>query len=109
MKWLMALFLVIWAVPATLPAGIVVKNNTQAHEATWKNFNDAVDDKIKEIKGVVFGPVVRILGVLGIAYGVCCLAMGKTQQMMTYAGIGLLLNLIPFFIDSVFSAMLPGM
>jgi hypothetical protein len=105
MKWFLVLLLAVFSVPAFLPASLVDKNTENL--GTWKKFDEAAQKKTLEIKAVVFGPVIRILGMLGIAYGVCMLVMGQTRQMMTFAGIGLLLNIIPFFIDSVFSAILP--
>lgn len=109
MKWFLTLFLLVWAIPTTLPAGLLVERDAK-HEETWKKFNEAVDSKTKEIKRLVFGPVTKILGMLGIAYGIISmLATATTKPLITYGGIGLLLNIIPFFIDSVFSALLPRM
>lgn len=93
--------------PSVLPASIAVTSSSDKHVATWKDFNHVADDKIKEIKAIVFGPIIKILGMLGVAYGVCMLCMGQTKPIITYGGIGLLLNIIPYFIDSVFGALLP--
>lgn len=106
MKWFLTLFFVCWMIPATLPAGIVVEKNDK-YEASWKKFNDAVTDKVAEIKGFAFGPIIRVVGMLGIAYGMAMLVCGQTKPIITWGGIGLLLNIIPSFVDSVFGALLP--
>lgn len=108
MKWLLAICLCLWALPTELPAGLT-KKGPAAHDETWKEFNVAVNKKTEEIKSLMFGPIMRIAGLLGIGYAVIMLCMAKIQPMITWGGIGLLLNIIPFFIDSVFGALLPGM
>lgn len=108
MKWILALFLLLGAVPQDLSAGLT-KKGTAEHDATWKDFNQAVNKKTEEIKSLMFGPIMRIAGMLGIGYAVIMLCMAKIQPMITWGGIGLLLNIIPFFIDSVFGALLPRM
>jgi hypothetical protein len=107
MKWILMLYLAIFAAPAVLTAGTFVKADEQ-HKTTWKSFNDAVDSKTQEIKALVFGPITKILGMLGIAYGVFSMLTTATPKpLIMYGGIGLLLNIIPYFIDTVFGAMLP--
>src|SRR5947209_2014713 len=100
MKWLLVVLFVIWLFPMTLSAGMTITPSAK-HAAAWKGFNEAVDDKIQEIKALVFGPITRICGMLGIAVGVFYLMQGKTQHMMTWAGIGILLSILPTFIDSI--------
>jgi hypothetical protein len=107
MKWIIAIFLLLGTFPVALPAGLTTKNDS--HEQTWKEFNQAVNKKTEEIKNLMFGPIIRIAGLLGIGYAVIMLCMAKIQPMITWGGIGLLLNIIPYFIDSVFGALLPGM
>lgn len=106
MKWMIFLFLFLNAFPVGMHAGIAVTQDAD-HTTKWASFNNVVESKTKEIKAIVFGPVIKVLGMLGIAYGVCMLVMGQTKQMVTFAGIGLLLNIIPHFIDTIFGAMLP--
>jgi hypothetical protein len=108
MKWALVLFLSIWILPVTLSASLAPKTSA-SHDKVWKQFNDAADDKTLEIKAIVFGPVMKVLGMLGIAYGVAMLAMGQTRPLITFGGIGLLINIIPYFVDAVFSALVPGM
>lgn len=107
-RWLFALLFALWVVPGALPAAMTIKQGKN-HAATWKKFNEQVDDKVEEIKSILFGPFIKILGVLGIAVGVFYLTQGKTQHMMTWAGIGLLLAILPTFIDTILGAMLPRM
>jgi hypothetical protein len=106
MKWFVEILLTFWMVPGFLPAGMGMKD--QAHIKTWKAFNDVADKKYEEIKAIFFGPITKILGVLGICYGFVSLLMGNRGQMITCAGIGLLITVIPYFVDSIFGAMLPG-
>lgn len=106
MKWFLTLFFVIWMIPAEVPAGIAVEKNDK-YETTWKKFNEAVADKVAEIKGFAFGPIIKVLGMLGIAYGMAMLAWGQTRPIMLWGGIGLMLNIIPSFIDTIFGALLP--
>jgi len=106
MKWVVFLILCLNAFPASVSAGLTVTSDAD-HVTKWASFTDAVESKTKEIKAIVFGPILKVLGMLGIAYGVCMLVMGQTKQMITFAGIGLLLNIIPHFIDTVLGAMIP--
>lgn len=106
MKWVILFLLGVLTVPMIVEASLVDKKDKE-HLGTWKTFDEEATKKTSEIKAIVFGPITRILGMLGVAYGVIMLCMGQYRQMMTFAGIGLLLNIIPYFIDSVFSAILP--
>lgn len=106
MKWLLALFLVMWMVPSELPAGLAVTKDASS-AATWKTFNEKVSDKVAEIKSVAFGPIVQIFGALAMVYGIAMLFFGQYKPLITWGGIGLLLNIIPHFVDSVFGALLP--
>jgi hypothetical protein len=92
--------------PVAAFAGTI--NKDAEHEKTWKAFNTAVDEKTTEIKALVFGPITKILGVLGIAYGIFSMLMsGSPKPLLTYGGIGLLLSIIPHFIDTIFGGILP--
>ena len=107
MKWLFLLLLTLCIAPQVLSASILVEKDRK-HEATWEKFNTAVNDKTAEIKGLVFGPITKMVGMLGIAYGVIMmLVRASPTPLITYGGIGLLLNVIPYFIDSIFGAILP--
>jgi len=106
MKWLLFLFLLLNVIPDVVEAGIAIQTD-QAHTQAWQNFNNVVDRKILEIKSLAFGPLIRIAGVAAIAYGLVQLFCGRTGPIIMYGGIGLLLNILPTFIDSVFGAMLP--
>jgi hypothetical protein len=107
MKLLIAFLLFIGTMPAILPAGLTSKD--LSNEQTWKEFNQAVNKKTEEIKSLMFWQLIRIAGILGIGYAVIMLCMVKIQTMITWGGIGILLNIIPYFIDSVFGALLPRM
>lgn len=106
MKLFLMMMLTVFAFPIVLEASLVNKND-EVHLRTWEAFDKAATAKTSEIKAILFGPILRVLGMLGVAYGVVMLIMGQTKQMMTFGGIGLLLNIIPYFIEGVFSAILP--
>lgn len=57
-----------------------------------------------KIKGFLFGPALRVAGVMGGAYGVMQSIMTSTARpLIAYGGIGLGVNVMPKFIDGVFS------
>lgn len=105
MKWLLVVFCMFLIAPCFLSAGMASDKKSSKHEATWKSFNEAIDDKTSEIKSIVFGPITKIIGMLGIGYGVISMLLSASPKpLITYGGIGLMLNIVPLFIDSVFSA-----
>jgi hypothetical protein len=107
MRWLWIVCFALWIAPEWLSAGTFDASDRSLKH--WEAFNKAADDKTKEIKALVFGPITKIIGMLGIAYGVfSMLATASPKPLIMYGGIGLLLNIIPYFIDSVFGAVLPG-
>lgn len=56
-----------------------------------------------KIKGFLFGPGARIAGVLGGGYGLIQAVLASSiRPLIVYGGIGLGVNLLPKFIDSVF-------
>ncbi len=109
MKWILTMLLTFWALPFAISAAEIVKKDAKV-EKTWESFNLAVDSKTQEIKQIVFGPITKLIGVLGIAYGVISTCITASYRpIMTYGGIGLLMAIVPYFIDTVFGAVLPGM
>jgi hypothetical protein len=109
MRWILMLYMVLLLAPIGLSAGTFGEKDMD-HEKKWTSFNNVVEKKTKEIKALVFGPITKILGMLGIAYGVfSMLATASPRPLIMYGGIGLLLNIIPYFIDTVFSATLTGL
>ena len=105
MKWFIFLFIFLNTLPAVANAGISANKNSK-FEATWKAFNENADNKGEEIKWVIFGPIAKILGIIATGYGVCMLMMGQTRPIMITIGVGILLAILPNFIESVFGAML---
>lgn len=79
---------------------------------TTHAFNVALNEQATEIQGLVFGPAIRIAGVLGAALGI---GMSYIKQsfmpFLTFSAIGLVGGgLMPRLIDSVFhvtSMLLP--
>lgn len=57
-----------------------------------------------KIQGFLFGPAMRIAGVLGGAYGLMQAILNSSlKPLIVYGGIGLAVNLIPKFIDGIFN------
>lgn len=57
-----------------------------------------------KIQGFLFGPAMRLAGILGGAYGLIQAIVASTvKPLLVYGGIGLGVNIIPSFIDGVFS------
>lgn len=57
-----------------------------------------------KIQGFLFGPAMRLAGILGGAYGLIQAIVASTvKPLLVYGGIGLGVNIIPKFIDGVFS------
>ncbi len=61
-------------------------------------------DQSNKIQGFLFGPMMRIAGVMGGAYGLIQSILTSTiKPLIAYGAIGMGVNLIPKFIDGVFS------
>lgn len=57
-----------------------------------------------KIQSFLFGPAMRIAGVLGGAYGLMqAILSSSLKPLIIYGGIGLAVNLVPKFIDGVFN------
>lgn len=57
----------------------------------------------KKIQDFLFGPAMRIAGVLGGAYGLIqAIVTSAVRPLLVYGGIGMGVSLIPKFIDGVF-------
>lgn len=72
---------------------------------TTHAFNAALNDQATEIQGLVFGPAIKIAGILGAALGI---GMSYIKQsfmpFLTFSTIGLVGGgLMPKLIDSVFT------
>lgn len=111
MKFVLSIFMFGLALlaPVSLKASIAVPPDAK-HEATWKKFNDVVENKSSEIKALAFGPITKIMGMLALAYAVMSVWItNSTRQLVMFGGIGILMTIAPSFIDTLFSAILPGM
>jgi hypothetical protein len=61
-------------------------------------------EQSNKIQSFLFGPAMRIAGVLGGAYGLMQAILNSSlKPLIIYGGIGLAVGLIPKFIDGVFS------
>jgi len=61
-------------------------------------------DQSEKIQNFLFGPAMRIAGVLGGAYGLMqAILSSSLKPLVIYGGIGLAVNVIPKFIDGVFN------
>lgn len=57
-----------------------------------------------KIQNFLFGPAMRIAGIMGGAYGLIQAILNSTiKPLIIYGGLGLAVNLIPTYINSVFS------
>ena len=68
------------------------------------NFGGAdITTKANEIKDFLFGPVLKVAGIFGGAFGLYrAVATSSIGPLTTYGGIGLGANLIKVFIDKVY-------
>jgi len=56
----------------------------------------------------IFGPVAKVAGVLGGGYGlISAILTSSIRPLITFGGIGLAVALVPKFINSVFTLLLP--
>jgi hypothetical protein len=64
-----------------------------------------------KIKGFLFGPAVKLAGVVGGFWGLAQSVLSSSAKpLIFYGGMGLAVNLVPKFIDNVYSvsgALLP--
>lgn len=61
-------------------------------------------EQSNKIQSFLFGPAMRIAGVLGGAYGLMQAILNSSlKPLIIYGGIGLAVGLIPKFIDGVFN------
>lgn len=67
-----------------------------------------ITSKSHDIQKFLFGPPMRLAGVLGGAYGVLQAVLTSAMKpLIVYGGIGMAVNVVPKFIDGVFSLILP--
>jgi hypothetical protein len=67
-----------------------------------------ITDHANSISSFLFGPVARVAGVIGGGYGlVTSIITSSIRPLITFGGIGLGVNLVPKFIDTVFTMLLP--
>lgn len=106
-KWIFSLFFILWLVPQTVQA-FGYKGDDVAVK-TWQKVNTVVDSKSEEVKYVVFGILMKIAGICGIAFGAIQTALqASPQPLIRYGGTGFLIVIVPFFIDTLFGAVVPG-
>ncbi len=64
-----------------------------------------------KVQNFLFGPTMRIVGVIGGAYGLIqAILSSSLKPLMVFGGIGLAVNIIPKFIDGIYGVsgmMLP--
>jgi hypothetical protein len=67
-----------------------------------------ISTEATKIKSFLFGPPMRFAGIMGGAYGVLqAVLTSSVKPLVIFGGIGLGVNIIPKFIDGVFSILLP--
>ena len=71
--------------------------------ATTTGDYKAFNDEAIKIQGFLFGPAMKIAGVLGGAYGLIqAVVTSAMRPLFIWGGIGASVNLIPKFIDTFF-------
>jgi len=89
--------LAIGAVVVLLPADVLAGTT----ELIGKDFSD----KTSWVQDLLFGPVLRIVGVMAGAWGLMqALLSGSMKPLIIFGAIGLTAGLMKTFIDGVFNA-----
>jgi hypothetical protein len=66
---------------------------------------DAIAKEANNIRDLLFGPAMRLAGVIGGGYGLIqSVITSNIKPMIMYGGIGLGANILPKFMDSVFAS-----
>jgi hypothetical protein len=74
-------------------------------ETTKEFAGSAIAEQSKKIQGFLFGPAMRVAGVMGGAYGLIqAVLTSSVRPLAVYGGIGMGVNVIPKFIDGVYGA-----
>ena len=69
---------------------------------------DEISKQADTVKSFLFGAPMRFAGILGGAYGVLQAVLTSSMKpFIVYGGIGMAVNIVPKFIDGVFSILLP--
>jgi hypothetical protein len=94
---------IIFKLSVAVVAGICIPADAMAEGA--KAFGgEGFNTQANEISGFLFGPAMRLAGVMGGAYGLIQSIMSASvRPLLAFGGIGLGANLIPKFIDGVFT------
>jgi hypothetical protein len=67
-----------------------------------------ISDHADKISKFLFGPVSKFAGMLGAGYGaITAYATSSYKPLLAFAGIGLSIALVPTFINSVFTLLMP--
>lgn len=95
-KKLLMLGYVLGTVVVLLPIGLFA--------TTVQDFGgEGIIKESSRIQDFIFGPPMRIAGVIGGAYGlVQAILSSSVKPLMVFVGIGLAVNIIPKFIDGVY-------
>ena len=83
-----------------------------AFATTAKDFGgDEIITQAATVKTFLFGPIMRVAGVIGGAYGLIqAILSSSIKPLIVFGGIGLAVNIIPKFIDGIYGVsgmMLP--
>lgn len=89
-------------------AFFVMQGDLSAVETTSKFSSSDISSHADDISSFIFGPVARVAGVLGGGYGLISAVLSSSvRPLVTFGGIGLGVALVPKFINSVFTLLLP--
>jgi hypothetical protein len=92
------------AVYMLVPADVLATTQQGAKSLFDDNALRDMGEHTSKIQNFLFGPPVRIAGVLGGAYGLLqSVLTSSIKPVITFGGIALAVNLIPKFVDAVFN------
>lgn len=94
---------------AALALVFLLCDDLSAVQTTTEKFSaKEINNHTAAISDFLFGPVAKITGVLGGAYGLLSAVLTSSiRPLVTFGGIGLGVSVVPKFIESVFTLMLP--
>ena len=89
-------------------ASVCLPSEMMGVENTTKFSSTEITQHANDLSTFLFGPVAKVAGVLGGAYGlISAILSSNIRPLITFGGIGLGVALVPKFINSVFTLLLP--
>jgi|SaaInlStandDraft_3_1057020.scaffolds.fasta_scaffold31389_1 hypothetical protein len=109
LKHISAAFLLLYLFAIILfPEQALATTNGTSDAEGLKKVGATLANEANVIKDFLFGAPVKLAGVLGGCYGLLQSVVGSNMRpLILYGGIGLTANMVPKFIDGVFTLLLP--